>query len=236
MRSLTWTSGAALFFLIGAGHVAAGCGGDVSGTGGAGAAGGSTTSSSTTSSGTGGSSGNSGDCNTDADCPGSACVEITPGGFRVCRVDFPEATMCVEPTLDECCTTADCPMGTCMAQPLVPYCGGPQPLEYNVCAVDQCSSDAECGDSNICAPAGTLGRKVAACAFSGCKLDTDCGAEAGGICAPVTDPCCSNPTGLFCVYPSDGCRSSSECADGSYCSVDADGRALCVPGFPACPA
>jgi hypothetical protein len=234
MRSLAWTSAAALSLLIGATQLSVGCGGDVRGAGGGGAAGGSGTTTGTTSTGSAG--GNSGDCDSDADCPGSACVEITPGGFRVCRTDYPEATVCTGSGLDECCTTADCPAGACLIEPIVPYCGGPAMLEYNVCAQDQCASDTECGDGVICAPAGTLGGKVRACAAAGCTLDTDCAAEAGGICAPYTDPCCSNPTGLFCVYPSDGCRSSNDCKSCEYCEIAPDGRARCVAGFPACPA
>ncbi|MCC6556082.1 MAG: hypothetical protein IT372_24235 [Polyangiaceae bacterium] len=233
MRTLTFASAAALVLLGSLAPLALGCDGDVSeGSGGSGGVGGTTTTTTTTT--TGG--GNSGDCDTGADCPGSECVEITPGGFRVCRVDPVPATSCQEPNLDECCSSAECDVGECLTQPIVPYCGGPQPAIYNVCAADQCAGDLDCGEGAICAPAGTLGRQVAACAAASCKLDTDCAAEPGGICAPVDDYCCGSPTGLFCVYPSDGCRTSSECPSGQYCEISPEGRTHCVDGVPACPA
>ncbi|CAN92111.1 hypothetical protein predicted by Glimmer/Critica [Sorangium cellulosum So ce56] len=187
--------------------------------------------------GAGGAAGaNSGDCHTDANCPGSTCVDITPGGFRVCKTNYPPAETCARPDFDECCTTEDCgPGSTCLAAPLLPYCGGPPPLENNVCAKDLCSSDDEC-PGGLCAPAGTLNNKVRACVSARCRLDADCDAEPGGICATVRDPCCNQPEGLFCVYPGSGCRSSSDCGQGEYCGRDAGGAARCIVGDVVCPA
>lgn len=219
----------------GSGTGASGTG--ATGTGGTGNAGG-TGNSGTGNAGTGasGASANSGDCDSDADCPGSECIEITPGGFRVCRVIHPEATQCAGPD-DECCTSADCVEGLCLAAPVVPICGGPQPLEYFTCAVDQCQSDAECVSfGGICAPAGTLSRKVAACAPASCFTDAECDDEPGGICAPVSDPCCGGPSFLMCVYPDGGCRDFSDCGPDQYCGVTGDGRAECMDGFVNCPA
>ena len=238
MRILTSASAAALLLVGGAAQMALGCDSDVSSDpGGAGASGGTGGSGQTTTTTGTGDGENSGDCAVDADCPGSACVELTQGGFRVCRVDPVPATSCAAPQLDQCCTTAECTGGTCLTEPIVPSCGGPAMAEYNVCAADLCASDAGCGADTICAPAGTLGRKVRACVPAACKLDGDCAAEAGGICAPVTDPCCGAPTGLFCVYPSDGCRVNEDCPSGEYCEVAfPEGRSHCVSGVPACPA
>jgi hypothetical protein len=104
------------------------------------------------------------------------------------------------------------------------------------CAGDQCATGAECDDvgDGICAPVGTLGRKVRACAPASCLHDTVCNAEAGGICAPVQDACGNAPIGLFCVYPNGGCRSNADCPAG-YCVVEAEGFAHCVDGSPVCP-
>jgi len=213
------------------GSGASGSGAGGSGTGAVGNAGG------TGNAGGSGAGASSGDCNGDQDCPGSECVEITPGGYRVCKEIHPEAMACTGQGVDECCTTADCAQGLCLTAPLVPYCGGPQPLEYNVCAVDQCQSDSECVSfGGICAPAGTLGRKVAACAPASCFTDAECNAEPGGICAPVTDPCCGAPSFLLCVYPNGGCRDFSDCGQDQYCGVTGDGRAECMDGFVNCPA
>lgn len=209
----------------GAGAAGGGTGATGGGTGGTGAAGG------------GGSGGgiNSGDCDTDADCPGATCVEITPGGFRVCKVSFAPAETCGQPDFDECCSSADYSSGeTCLAAPLTPYCGGPAPLEYNACGKDECAADLEC-PAGLCAPTGTLGNKVRACYSASCLLDSDCTALAGGICAPVVEPCCNQPVGLFCVYPG-GCRTTSDCGQGEYCEIQPDGSTECVVGDIACPA
>jgi hypothetical protein len=187
--------------------------------------------------GAGGAIPNSGDCDSDDDCPGGTCVELTPGGFRVCATPPTEATMCTGSGFDSCCTTAECAEGICYESPLVPFCAGVVMEPHNECGVDQCAKDADCmnGESGgACVPAGALGFKVAACISAACRHDTDCADEPGGICATIEEPCCGTTAGLFCVYPSDGCRTSSECADG-YCSVNGD-RTECVAGQPLCPA
>lgn len=230
MRRMTWAIGAVL--ALGAALGAAGCGGDDGGAGGSGATGGGAAGGA--GGGTGGGSANSGDCETSADCGGEACVEVTPGGYRVCQVTYPEATSCDDPA-DTCCDTSECASGACFETPIVPFCGGVQPQVMNVCVADQCDSDDVCGPNTICTPAGTLDRKVRACATAMCKVDSDCGAEAGGVCAPVTDPCCGFAAGLYCVYPSDGCRSNQDCP-GGYCELTAEGRTRCATGGPLCPA
>lgn len=215
-----------------------GSGGSGAAGGGTGAAGGGTGAAGGGTGAAGGGTGggpNSGDCDTDADCPGSTCVEITPGGFRVCKSSYLPVDGCSQPDLDECCNSTECPSGeACLAAPLTPYCGGPAPLEYNVCGKDQCSSAADC-PNGICAPTGTLGNKVRACYSGSCLVDSDCSAAPGGICAPVVDPCCNQPVGLFCVYPG-GCRTASDCDQGEYCQIQPNGSTECVVGDVACPA
>jgi hypothetical protein len=231
----------------------AGCGADVSttpggggsgatssGAGASGAAGsGAGTAGSSTSTGSGGA--NSGDCEDDGDCPGGHCVEVTPGGFRTCAQTPPEATQCHSPpAMDQCCSSAECAKGKCFEAPL--GCGGPQPIPSNACLEDACASDAACAiDSppphvGVCVHAGVFGVPVDTCMTFGCRLDSDCQAEPGGLCEPITDPCCGRPLGLYCVYPQGGCRSNADCASG-HCQVAPDGsRATCVPGPTACPA
>jgi hypothetical protein len=177
-----------------------------------------------------------GDCNGPEDCGGNPCVEITPGGWRSCTDTVLEATSCTTPQ-DECCTTADCAHGLCLQAPLVPYCGGPQPLEYNACATDECQDDSPCsgpGYDGVCLPAPMLGRKIRACMTVSCRVNADCTTEPGGICAPVDDPCCGQVSGLYCVYPSNGCRPNAVCR-GGFCQRAAAG-AHCEPGGPICPA
>jgi hypothetical protein len=200
-----------------------------------------TSSSSTSSTGAGGGGGgrNSGDCNTDADCSGGTCVELTPGGFRTCEHTPQEATTCMPPDMDQCCDSAQCPMGgKCFY--VHGSCGGPAMVPGNQCENDQCHTDADCLPEDpsavgICAPAGTFGFDVRTCLVGSCKLDRDCKAEAGGKCEPIADPCCgAYARGLFCVYP-DGCRTNNDCP-GGYCEADVQsGRGVCKPGSPPCP-
>ena len=179
---------------------------------------------------------NSGDCDATHLCPGgSTCTEVTPGGYRVCIGPAVEASACTTGAPDECCTSSDCAQGKCYSTPIAPVCAGVVMQSYNVCASDTCSSDVNCsGVNSICLPAGALNRKVRICAPGGCRLDADCTAHLGGICAPVADPCCHQPIGLFCVYPGTGCRATSDCLSGSHCTVSGN-DGVCVQGSPACP-
>src|SRR5262245_38212207 len=80
-------------------------------------AGGTTTASSSTtastSSANGGTGGGlpNGDCSSDAECPNGKCIELAPGGYKVCAHMPNEAKQCTMPTPpvpDQCCTSADC--------------------------------------------------------------------------------------------------------------------------------
>jgi hypothetical protein len=158
-------------------------------------------------------------------------VEVTPGGYRVCTVSYPEATGCAQ--TGGCCTTNDCPQGkTCFPEPLAPSCSGVIGIDSNVCAGDQCTDDS-CGSSGICAPRGTFGRKVRMCVPASCRRDTDCTLFNSGICAPVTGGCCGNPFGLYCVYPF-GCRNNGDCATGN-CTIDQQGYSNCSSNPLICP-
>jgi hypothetical protein len=83
-------------------------------------------------------------------------------------------------------------------------------------------------------PAGALDRKVNTCITGGCRRDDECTASAGGKCEPVTGPCCNGPSGLYCVYPGTGCRTSADCASGSSCQIQNNKNAVCVTGSVAC--
>jgi hypothetical protein len=118
-------------------------------------------------------------------------------------------------------------------------CAGTPTATHNVCGVDQCAKDVDCASGQICAPAGSLGLEIRACVSAFCKVDTDCTAHAGGICAPVQAPCCGASAGLFCVYPGyGGCRKNADCTTAqTYCAPDAaTGVSSCQTGSPICPA
>jgi hypothetical protein len=192
--------------------------------------------------GSGGSAGPSGDCSpTDPSKKclghGEVCIEMVPGGFAVCAVPVEEATFCPGMGPDECCDSSECAEGACFPNPVTPACGGAYPIEMNVCASDQCETDADCqGPNAFCAPRGVNRNAVRYCMSKACSADGDCTAEPGGICAPVQNPCCSSWDGLFCVYPS-GCRTDADCGEGSHCEVNwTQGTGECVSGPVACPA
>lgn len=186
----------------------------------------------------------SGDCKSDADCGGQSCVEVTAGGFKICLTPPPEATVCSAggPTMDQCCSSSECQGGgRCYLSTAVPSCGGAAMAEYNYCAGDGCQDDSGCqgaGIAQICAPAGAFGQPGRACMNAYCRSDADCTKKAGGQCVPVSQPCCSVPAGLACVYP-DGCRNDQDCGDSgsSHCEIDPETHdGACLPGPAACPA
>jgi hypothetical protein len=181
---------------------------------------------------------NSGDCKDDADCAsvGGKCVSLSPGGFRTCQVVVPLATTCNSGS-DECCTdgTEPCVTGRCVRGPLGPHCGGPFPVSANVCATLGCTTNADCNDNETCILAGTLDHLSNSCVPGGCRVDSDCTVSAGGKCKSVTPNCCSGALGLYCVYPTGGCRTNSDCP-GGHCFISADNvTAACVTGKATCP-
>lgn len=177
------------------------------------------------------------ECDTSNDCPGGVCVAVN-GAFKMCAAPIEEATLCTNPELDECCSTSECtatPGAKCVKTPVVAQCSGVPPLEYNVCAVDECGTNADC-PGGVCAPPGTVGNKVRTCVAAQCN-GTSCPASAehpGGLpCALVREPCCNTPQGFYCI---DTCRQSSDCMDG-YCEVDPmTNTPACKSGSPICPA
>jgi hypothetical protein len=176
---------------------------------------------------------NSGDCTVDKDCPAGSCVAVYPGGFRTCTVSVAPATCSAS---DACCPgVKECAAGsTCVQTPLGPSCGLVTRPTIE-CAKSGCTTAADCTGSNaICVPGGTLDRKVNTCLTGGCRRDTDCTDLAGGKCEPVTTFCCSGPSGLYCVYPGKGCRTSADCTAGSSCQIMNNKTGECATGGEVC--
>jgi hypothetical protein len=180
-----------------------------------------------------------GECDRAQDCEqGEDCVEVTPGGWRICVAPVEEATSCTDPANEPCCSTADCQEGVCVDGPVTLDCGGIYVPGFNACATDLCQSDSDCtsGDGpGVCLPQAMLGYKVRGCLPAACRVNADCTAEAGGYCALVRDECCYK-TGLYCVYPSNGCLGviKEECGSG-YCMPSAGPEgAHCQPSMPPC--
>ena len=234
-----------LAFVLGAGLASlltfVGCGDDDSATGGSG--GGSTTTSTSTTGATSTSSssttasssstGQGGGSNLDAsggdgpeDCPGGEGGDIN-AGYHACQYPVDEATACTGSKLDECCDSSECEQGACFPAPLVPFCGGVQPEEYNACGSDLCATNDDC-PGGVCIPAGVVGNQVAMCVPAQC-FGTVCGQESLSSCALVRDPCCNGPAGFFCIDPETGCQTNEDCPDG-HCAAG-----VCMAGPPICP-
>jgi hypothetical protein len=182
--------------------------------------------------------GPTGDCMTDADCGSGACAPVTPGGYRVCLEMPPEATSCSPPLngTTQCCKSADCKQGKCYSTKSVPRCAGPAQI-YNECAVDTCTSDAQCANElfpPICIPAGAFGYPTRTCFAAYCHTDADCTAQPCGVCAPITGPCCSFPAGLACVYPG-GCTKNADCGPNKACMINPMTRSSECTYPPPCP-
>jgi hypothetical protein len=184
-----------------------------------------------------------GDCTSDAQCSGGTCAEITPGGYKVCLDPPPEATTCAAPQggMDECCTSTDCTGGSkCYSSATLGECEGPAMVVTNQCLADKCQVDLDCeaGGADlptICAPAGAFGFPIRTCFTAYCKVDADCTEKAGGVCAPVSQPCCVSPAGLGCVYPG-GCAKDADCGAGNTCQLDFEtGNGVCNSGPAGCP-
>jgi hypothetical protein len=184
--------------------------------------------------------GGAGDCETDKNCNGGLCIELAPGGYRVCASGPIEATSCgspdPQPFPNECCDSSECGKGICVAGPGPEYCGGPAIEPYNYCASDGCQTSADCDavPNGVCWPAGAYGFPVATCRTGGCRVDADCTEGADGRCLLHPSQCCGVPS-LACVY-ADGCVSGADCPDDSpHCLVQ-DGRTVCSPELEVCPA
>ncbi len=186
-----------------------------------------------------------GRCTKDVDCSdGGHCVELAPGGYRVCSYPPPAPEMCTnDPShMDECCGT--CPGGaTCTLQT---SCGGAFILPRNVCALSECTTNAECGPGGICLPTGVGSPYSRTCMTtpSECVRHSDCTASPDGVCALVgtVGPlsqcgpwlCPGGGTtqlanGLACIYGSE-CAGDEDCAkSGGHCEK-IGGRPTCRPG------
>jgi hypothetical protein len=207
-----------------------------------------------------------GECARDADCSEDAnlfgagqCSEFVPGGYRTCTYHPAEATE-PSPYANECDATRPCAEGRCYLVTFSPAglctAGGGGAADLKRCRADECASDADCA-GGICAPRGfrleanVEGGDVRSCIPAGCRSNTDCNAEPGGVCAVIHHACVEStehpgrtlrPEQLACVYAG-GCTEDADCPIGNC--VLSDGRAVCAaanvtddcsePMTPGCP-
>jgi hypothetical protein len=186
----------------------------------------------------------SGECQVSTDCTLTNsgephCVEIVPGGYRICVYQAPVVTTPSMNPTDQCDGMRPCASGACYQGLEFPsgQCGLGGASVQNLCRSDSCSSDADCSDG-ICGPRGLVsddnvsGGYVRQCFHADCRANADCTAHPQGVCAVVAGYCPStlgfrryHPAQLACVYP-DGCFSNSDCKHGSCVVVG--GAGVCV--------
>ena len=166
-----------------------------------------------------------GTCASDADCNGSRCLNVPDisGGYRVCETLFDEPSSCQQDPnifpIDECCKHDECtaqPGGSCGSN-IMFFCGGALPVPQNICRYDECTSDADCTDTNTlgdvgtCIPPGAFGEPVSRCAYGTCQVDADCTNGTNGECTAFFAPCANRFTGFFCTYDESVCRVDADC-------------------------
>jgi len=142
----------------------------------------------------------------------------------------PAAESCATAAGSTCTSHEDCTGGAngrCVRDPETPDCS---------CHYDDCSQDADCGDSRICACAEAAPYEALVnnqCQTASCLVDGDCGT---GLCIAGTFSCgvvdAEQPVltyGLSCASPQDECRNDESC----WCD-DPWSRCIDVGGHRAC--
>jgi hypothetical protein len=169
---------------------------------------------------------------------GQACVEVVPGGVRACRSATPPepASDCPDHPVTECCDNSECESGLCVASVYAPTgeCGLGGFDSINVCYHDECDTDDDCSNGEVCAWGGTEGVQRQ-CLLARCTRDADCTDQAGGRCVIVTHDCIysehsgenERPFQLACAYPGSYCADNEDCGNEAYCSAD-DAGTRCV--------
>lgn len=167
-----------------------------------------------------------GRCTSAKDCDGDPCVELVPGGFKVCSHPAGPPQACVDagatPWPDECCGSCPGAHSTCT---LAVRCGGAYMAPHNVCVTDECQTNADCtGTRPVCLPSGVRSDHRTCLADNECLTDADCKAAPNGACvlAGSVGPagsCRSFTCGGATVDPIDG---ALRCVYGASCTDDAD--------------
>jgi hypothetical protein len=184
----------------------------------------------------------SSECQIDGDCAPQGknpvhCTEVVPGGYRACIAQTPVATGPLATAVDECDAQRPCAAGTCYPVSTYPsgQCGLGGGSGKNACRQDECTSDSDCQQGQICGPAGlsssadSSGGFFRQCLAASCRLSSDCNELPGGVCALMPSGCERRATTvstradfraarLVCVYP-EGCLRAADCPTGSSCTV-----------------
>jgi|GEM_PF-1631790 len=185
------------------------------------------------------------ECDIDDDCQnGGSCLQLpstsNQSTFFCVSNQAPPTERCLPdagPGDGDCCENADCPQGNfgavCAAF-YVGYCGGAPPPAHNTCRSHQCVLNEDCGNGEVCIPAGAFGLVTNTCLPATCADDSDCDAAAGGECRPYASAC-HGIGGFMCTYDDSECREDGDCTAGlsPICVPDMAGVPQCVDNPPA---
>jgi len=136
----------------------------------------------------------------------------------------PSITCPLPPGPGMCMTDADCTQGgdgRCEVH--IPYGGC-------TCTYDECFSDVDCPNGEVCACSG--GYSGNRCVTSGCHVDADCGV--GGYCTPIVDACSMAITSYACHQPGDICVADADCGD-ERCEFGPTSWQWTCVSAPGCP-
>lgn len=130
------------------------------------------------------------------------------------------ATAAPEPSASGCKTDLECtPEGGAAKNP---RCVFDFLANKNVCSVDECTTDADCGASRVCACRLAPSFGANRCLNAGCTVDGDCGVVGKGFCSPSGDGVFANcplpepgALGYFCHGPADECTDDADCGGGN---------------------
>lgn len=97
-----------------------------------------------------------------------------------------KATLCASTLgLDQCCDSVPCPNGEpCLVGPLVPICAGVPIRTTTSVPPTSAPRTPTARRARSAARGRARASRSRACLGAGCKLDADCAAAPGGVCAP----------------------------------------------------
>jgi hypothetical protein len=128
--------------------------------------------------------------------------------------------------LISCSTSASCPA---CSNGLTDRCfssGGGGGSGNPHCQCDECNSDQDCGQTDVCACEGAVVGQAATignvCVSANCRVDADCGP--GGFCSPTwfSQFAVLVIDGYYCHTPNDQCRDDADCESSTRCSYSSE--------------
>ncbi len=182
------------------------------------------------------------ECRQDEQCGEGYCrpVPNIEGAASYCVMPVERPILpCEDPDADPaegtCCQDRHCRVddvrGHCAVNS-AGICGMAPAEEMNICRFDQCYRAADCGQDEICIPAGFRGDLFNRCVRAQCRISADCDVRPGGQCRILsTGTNCTGEPVFVCTYPDDPCRTDRDCLEGWRCTLG-DAGISCLEATP----